>query len=407
MRILLLTQWFDPEPTFKGLPFARALTARGHSVEVLTGFPNYPGGRVYSGYRIRWRQVEFLDGIRVVRVPLYPSHDGSGLGRVLNYASFAVSAAVLGSLSVSRPDITYVYHPPGTVGFPALAIRALRGAPFVYDVQDLWPDSVAMSGMMSSPRLIRLLGAWCGVVYKASSQLVVLSPGLKSALVARGVPEEKVHVIYNWCDETSIGPSAPDEVLERELGFYGRFNVVFAGTMGRAQGLEAVLRAAQRLQQAEPKIQFVFVGGGIQVEDLRQTATDLRLDNVRFVPRQPASHIGRILALADVLLVHLKDDPLFTITIPSKTQAYMAAGRPILMAVNGDAADLVREAQCGICCQPGNPESIAGAVGRLAATSEGSRRAMGENGRRFYAERLSLEAGVGRFDEVFRIAVGS
>jgi glycosyltransferase involved in cell wall biosynthesis len=406
VRILLLTQWFDPEPTFKGLTFARALAARGHSVEVLTGFPNYPGGRVYDGYRMRWRQLEILDGIRVVRVPLYPSHDGSVLRRALNYSSFAVSAAVLGTWSVSRPDVAYVYHPPGTIGLPALALRALRGIPFVYDIQDLWPDSVAASGMMSSLRMNRLLDAWCHLVYRGSNQLVVLSPGFKRTLVARGVPEHKVHVIYNWCDESSLVSSIADPTMARELGLAGRFNVVFAGTMGKVQGLDAVLRAAQRLLHQEPKVQFVFVGGGVEVEHLRQTSTTLGLDNVKFLPRRPVIEIGGVLALADVLLVHLKDDPLFRITIPSKTQAYMAVGRPILMAMRGDAADLVREAGCGLCCEPEDPESIATTVRRLVAMDHCALAAMGENGRKFYAKRLSLHVGVGHFDGVFRAAAG-
>jgi len=126
LRILLLTQWFDPEPTFKGLAFARALTARGHTVEALTGFPNYPGGRVYDGYRVRVRQRETIDGIRVTRVPLYPSHDGSSVRRIANYASFAACATLLGPFSVSKPDVVYVYHPPGTIGLPAWVIGALR-----------------------------------------------------------------------------------------------------------------------------------------------------------------------------------------------------------------------------------------------------------------------------------------
>ena len=146
MKILILSQWFDPEPDFKGLLFARELVARGHEVEVLTGFPNYPGGKIYPGYRIRPWARERLDGIDVLRVALYPSHNNSGLHRIFNYVSFFISAAVFGTALIRKPDVMYVYHPPITVGFAATVIGFLRRAPFVYDIQDLWPDTVAASG---------------------------------------------------------------------------------------------------------------------------------------------------------------------------------------------------------------------------------------------------------------------
>ena len=163
MKILILTQWFEPEPTFKGLLFARELAARGHEVEVLTGFPNYPGGKVYPGYRIRPWVREQIDGINVLRVALYPSHNNSGLHRALNYMSFALSAAVIGTALIRKPDVMYVYHPPITVGFAATVIGFLRRTPFVYDIQDLWPDTVAASGMMSNPAALTLLGKICAV----------------------------------------------------------------------------------------------------------------------------------------------------------------------------------------------------------------------------------------------------
>ena len=179
MRILILTQWFDPEPTFKGLLFARELAARGHEVEVLTGFPNYPDGKVYPGYRIRPWVREKIDGINVLRVALYPSHNKSGLNRVFNYLSFAFSAAVIGSALIRKPDVMYVYHPPITVGFAAIVIGFLRRTPFIYDICDLWPDTVGASGMMSNPMALSLIGKWCNYVYRRAQHVTVVSPGFK------------------------------------------------------------------------------------------------------------------------------------------------------------------------------------------------------------------------------------
>ncbi len=404
MRILFLTQWFDPEPTFKGLAFARELVRRGHEVEVLTGFPNYPGGRVYPGYRIRLRQREVVDGIWITRVALYPSHDRSAVGRVANYLSFALFAATIGVSSVRRADVAYVYHPPATIAFPAMVLRLLRRIPFVLDIQDLWPDTLAATGMIRNRALLGAVGWFCRLAYRSAARIAVLSPGFRGKLIECGVPAGKIEVIYNWCNEAAICRAQPDAPILAEAGMKGRFNVIFAGTMGKAQALVSVLQAAKLVAKREPRVQFVFVGGGVEVGALKAKAAALGLDNVRFLPVRPAAEVGPLLAAADVLLVHLRGDPLFSITIPSKTQAYLAAGRPILMAVRGDAADLVRSAGAGVCVKPEDPEALAAAVCEMAGLPFGGLTAVGERGRAFYQEHLSLAAGADRFEELLRSA---
>lgn len=398
MRILLLTQWFDPEPAFKGLPFARKLIERGHEVEVLTGFPNYPEGKLYHGYRLRIWQKESVEGVSVVRVPLYPSHDRLVLRRAWNYLSFAVTATLLGPALVRRPDIIYAYHPPGTVGLPALALGRWFGVPVVYDVQDLWPDAITATGMLPNGFAIRLLDQFCRFVYRHADRVVVLSPGFCRALIERGVNADRLSVIYNWAPERQSVPAGirfPD----------GKFRVVFAGNIGIVQGLDAVLDAAALCAVAAPGVEFHFVGSGIDGDRLRQRAVKMRLANVRFLEWQAHGVIQTILETADALLVHLKDVPLFAVTIPSKTQAYLAAGRPIVMAVRGDAADLVMQAGAGILAEPDNPESIAAAVQQLAETTEGDRARMGQAGKGFYERELSIDRAVDKFDSVFRDAV--
>ncbi len=404
MRILFLTQWFDPEPTFKGLAFARELVRRGHEVEVLTGFPNYPGGRVYPGYRIRSRQREVVDGIRITRVALYPSHDRSAVGRVANYLSFAISAATIGVCSVRRADVAYVYHPPATIAFPAMVLKLLRRVPFVLDIQDLWPDTLAATGMVGNRTVLGAVGWFCRLAYRSAARIAVLSPGFKARLIERGVPAEKIEVIYNWCNEAAISQAQPDAPILAEAGMKGRFNVIFAGTMGKAQALASVLQAAKLVAEREPRVQFVFVGGGVEVATLKGEAAALGLDNVRFLPVRPASEVGPLFAAADVLLVHLRDDPLFAITIPSKTQAYLASGRPILMAVRGDAADLVRNADAGVYVEPENPDAIAAAICEMAGLPSGELTAVGERGRAFYQEHLTLASGADRFENLLRSA---
>lgn len=397
----MITQWFDPEPTFKGLLFAKELKRQGYEVDVVTGFPNYPGGKIYEGYRVRPFQREVIEDIRVLRVPLYPSHDGSGFRRALNYISFALSAS-LGVLVVRRPDVAYVYHPPATVGLPAMVLKAFRGVPYVYDVQDLWPDTLAATGMMNSAPALRLVGALMNMVYKGAARIVVLSHGFREALSQRSVPARRIEVIPNWAHEDKIDLRInPSRAIE--LGFEGKFTVTFAGNMGKGQALETVLSAAKELID-EKRFRFLLIGGGVDFENLKRLASANQLTNVDFMPRRPPSEIGEILALSDTLLVHLRDDPLFSITIPSKTQAYLLAGRPIIMGVRGDAAKIVSEAGAGVCFEPENATELVRSVRMLMAMERSELESMGTAGLRFYREQMSLDVGAHRFANVLRRA---
>jgi colanic acid biosynthesis glycosyl transferase WcaI len=397
MRILFVTQFFDPEPFYKGLGFATELARRGHEVEVLTGFPNYPGGKVYPGYRIRpWRR-EKIGAVSIVRVALYPSHDRSFIGRSLNYATFAVSAAIMGAALVRRPDVILVYHPPVTTGCAALALQLLLRAPFVYDVQDLWPDTLAATGMVRSGFVMRAIGRLCRLIYSRATCIAVLSSGFRERLIARGVPPEKISVILNWAAEEGSARLVGELPEDEAKLLRGRFNVVFGGNMGPAQGLGTVLAAAAIAATRLPDVQFVLVGSGVDTEGLRRRAQKEGLSNVLFLPRRPPAAMPALFERANVLLVHLRDDPLFAITIPSKTQAYLMAGRPIILAVRGDAAELVRASGGGIACVPGDPHALVGVVAEFREMSDAERSTMGRSGQVFYKERLSLQHGVTQF----------
>jgi colanic acid biosynthesis glycosyl transferase WcaI len=400
MRILLFSQWFDPEPTFKGLVFARELVRQGYDIEFVTGFPNYPGGKLYTGFKIKLIQRECIDGVHITRLPLYPSHDNSSIKRIINYVSFAFAALVYGLFIAKRADVMYAYHPPLTVGIAASFISWVRGIPLVYDIQDMWPDTLRATGMLRNNQALAFVGLVCRWVYKRADHLVVLSPGFARFLVQRGVPEGKVEVIYNWANESVLM-----HPLQKGLYPFVRltnFKVMFAGNMGKAQALDSVLEAAVILQERGSRASFVMVGGGLEVERLKVRVHHLRLENVVFLPSVPMSEVGALLALADVLLVHLRKDPLFEVTIPSKTQAFMCVGKPLLMAVNGDAADLVIRARCGITVEPENPQQLADKVDAFAAMPIIELKNMGENASRFYRENLSLQVGVSKFASVFQ-----
>ncbi|HZW12870.1 MAG TPA: glycosyltransferase family 4 protein [Noviherbaspirillum sp.] len=399
VRILLLTQWFDPEPTFKGMVFARELVRQGFEVEVLTGFPNYPGGRLYAGYKIKLLQREIIDGVKVTRVPLYPSHDQSAIKRILNYASFAAASLVYGVLLARRADVIYAYHPPLTVGVTASLLRLLRRTPFVYDIQDMWPDTLRATGMINNGRVLNAVAAICRWVYRRADHITVLSPGFKRLLMQRGVPEAKIDVIYNWADEASL--ASPQGQLSASFPGPDRFRILFAGNMGKAQSLDTVLDAATLLQARASRVCFVMLGGGVEVSRLKQRASQLELRNILFLPPVPMSEVGTMLNAADALLVHLRKDPLFEITIPSKTQAYMAAGKPLLMAVDGDAADLVMQSGGGVVAQSDSCDALVEAAEALAVLAPEELHDMGQRARRYYEDHLALCVGVGRFATIF------
>ncbi len=310
--------------------------------------------------------------------------------------------AAIAPWAIQKADVAYVVQGPATLGLPATILKWFRSIPFVYNIQDLWPDSLLSTGMFEGGLKFKVLHGWCNYVYRRASKITVIAPGMKTRLIERGVPADKIDVAYNWCDDSLICRTQPDQNLLKQLGFEGKFNIVFAGNMGKAQALEAVIAAASLTQKSCPHVQFVFIGSGIEVDNLKQLSQQNNLKNVLFLPRRPVHEIGTILNLADVLLVHLRRDPLFAITIPSKTQAYLAMGRPILMAVEGDAADLVQKAQAGLTCLPESPEAIAEAAQKLYTMPRQQREQYGYNGRTYYDNQLAFSHAVSRYEQLFQ-----
>ncbi len=399
MRVVILTQYYPPEPIPKPHELARGLVERGHEVLVITAFPNYPAGRLYPGTRLRHWKWDVIDGIRVLRLPLYPDHSPSAVRRVLNYGSFAVTAALLGSALSGAVDAMYAEHPPLSIGAAAWILGRFRRIPFLYGVNDLWPESIEATGIVRNQSFLKSIGRLERFVYKRAAAIAVISPGFKENLVEKGVPPDKVHVIPHWADESLYRPVPPDPQLARDLGMAGRFNVVFAGQLGLAQGLDVVLDAADELSDL-PDVQFVLVGDGTDADRLRQAAGQRHLRNVHFLGRQPAARMPDIFAVSDALLVNLRDDPLFRITIPSKTIAYLACGRPVLMAVEGDAADLIRDTGAGVTCRAGDAKDLAGAVRRLRAMSTSELDEMGRAGRAAFLASYSRSVLLDRYEAI-------
>lgn len=397
MRIVLLMQYYDPEPIYKGQKFAEAVAAGGYDVEVVTGFPNYPGGKVYDGYKIRPWVKKQINDITVTRVAIYPSHDSSKLGRVLNYVSFFLSALLYLTFVSKQSSVIYAYHPPLTVGLAAAVASFFRRTPFVVDIHDLWPETLPATGMLSNPRLLRLIDRWCNWLYRRADHIILHSHGFFKILQQKGVPKEKMTTVLGWTNE-----DAPDPIQvphPTPLDNIDGLKILYAGNMGPAQALGSVIEAASILQNegVKDKITFCFLGAGLALDGLKHQAETLNLKNVVFLPRVSPQEVGVYLRAADCLLVHLKDSPLFSITMPSKTQAYMLAARPILMAAKGEVVALVDNAAAGLSALPENPRSIADAAIAFGKMPEPERVRMGQRAQAYYWQHLSMAHGMQKF----------
>lgn len=403
MRVLILSQYYHPEPIPKPSELADELIRRGHEVSVLTGLPNYPTGKLAAGYRlVPWKR-ELLEGARVLRVFELPYHGGATLGRFANYGSFLVASSI-GSLALGPVDAVYVWHPPLTVGLTASWIRGLRGIPYLYDVQDVWPDEAILAGAMRDGRVAQLLRRIERSVYGRASHIIVSTRGARENLLAKGIHPEKVTLVPNWIFGGPLQVPAPEQVSDARssLAVDGRFTVTFAGNVGVVQALDTVLVAAQRLLSRND-IAFRIIGDGSDMRRLQTLAKRLSLTNLVFVGRRPATEMPRLLAASDALLVHLRRGPLEDLALPTKTLTYLAAARPLIVAAGGAAAELARDAEAGIVVPAEDPDALVAAVERLAATPLREREAMGERGRRYVAEHFSREHIV---DAIERLLIG-
>ncbi|MEU4477453.1 glycosyltransferase family 4 protein [Micromonospora sp. NPDC023966] len=392
-RVALVSQWFPPEPTGIPLGIARALRGYGFAVDVLTGVPNYPTGTVHPGYRAHRRTVEDRDGLHVLRSPLYPSHDRSAVRRAANYLSWAASSTLFGRRLLRSADVSLVYGSPITAASAAMAARLRWGTPYVLMVMDLWPDSVFATGFLADGPGRRLaqnaLGRFTDRVYRWADHVTVPSPGLRETVLARGVPAEKVSVVYNWADEKVMQPTEPDREFRARLGLGPRdFVVMYAGNVGAAQRLDVAVEAMEHLRDL-PDVHLVLVGDGVEREALRQRATARRLATVHSVDPIEPHLISATMAAADLQLVSLADEPLFRITLPGKVQAILASGRPALVCAPGDAARIVTGAGAGFAAPPGDPVGLAEVIRQARATPAHLLRAMGDAGRRHYLGHMS------------------
>jgi len=384
VKILIITQYFWPE-SFRINDLALGLKERGHEVTVLTGMPNYPSGCLFPGYTMFSPSKETFEGIPVLRVPLIPRSRGQRWRLALNYLSFALCASLLAPLRCRGAfDLIFVYEPsPITVGLPALVLKKLKGAPLMLWVQDLWPESLSATGAVHSEPLLRWISKLVRFIYRRCDRILVQSEGFIPSVTAQGVDPKRVEYFPNWA-EALYRPIEVEADAPERAEMPDGFRVMFAGNIGAAQSFETLLAAAERLK-SHGDIHWVILGDGHRKAWVdEQIATRGLKDHVHLLGRRPVEAMPRYFALADALLVLLKRDPLFAITIPSKVQSYLACGRPVIAALEGSGAAVISESGAGVVCDPGDSETLASAVMTLYRMSKTERDLMAKRARHYY-----------------------
>jgi len=395
MKILYVSQYFPPEmgaPAARVSELSRHWVRAGHDVTVLTGFPNHPTGKLAAGYRKHFRRLvltEEIDGVKVVRTWLLPLPNRKPYERMLNYTSFCISAAFTG-LFLSRPDVVIASSPQLLVGLSGWWLARLKRASFVFEVRDLWPESLAAVGVGSSTSVLhRTLARIANLLYRRADRIAVVSPAFKDYLVKRlNVAAGKIFVVQNGVETDLFDSGRPQPNLRSKLGLEGKFVVSYIGTIGIAHGLEKVLDAAAELQYTHPQIAFLFVGEGSDKERIISIAASRKLINVRFVDEQPRERIPEYICASDTCLVLLKKSEIFKTVIPTKMLEFMSCARPVILGVDGQARKIIEEAHAGIFVQPENVGDLTGAVVRLASDPELGN-SLGRNGRQHILQHFS------------------
>jgi glycosyltransferase involved in cell wall biosynthesis len=394
MRLLVVSQYFWPE-NFRINDLVAELVSRGHQVTVLTGLPNYPDGSVFPEYLDAPHRFSQYEGAEVLRVPLTPRGRG-GLRLLLNYLTFAASASVLGIWKLRGRHFDAIFTcqlSPVTVGLPAVAIRAIKKAPLIFWVLDLWPETLQEVGVLRSPRLLKLVGKLVTFIYRRCDLILAQSKSFIPQIKKYAGENARVEYFPSWAESifsTSSAIAAEEVPLQN-----GSFNVMFAGNVGEAQDFPSILAAAEILKMY-PHIRWLIVGAG-RLDSWVADEIQRRNLGSRFLllGRHSVERMPSFFKHANILLVSLKDTPILSMTIPGKLQSYLAAGIPVVAMLNGEGADVVKRYQSGMTCAAGDHAGLAAAVLELSQMSSQEILAMGQNG---------LDAGRTEFNRNFLIS---
>lgn len=403
MKVVIICQWFPPEYAPIGVmlnELARDLSGKGHRVTVITGFPNHPKGELFPGYRKRLFAEEESAGVRILRCWLYTSPKKTIFRRLLNFASFAATS-FWAALRLERQDLLFMVSPPLSNGVIALLLKRLRKLPFVFNVQDIYPDAAISTGVIRNPLLIRWLKKVESAIYREAEQVAVISEGFRQNLTGKGVPARKIAVIPNWMDTREIVPVPRDNDFAREHGLTDRFVVLYSGTIGLISGAEILVACAQKLA-ARSEIRFVLVGEGVVKEAVARKAHELGLENMLFLPFQSRERLSQVQSTADVSVVTLLKGKGMT-SVPSKVLGYLAGARPVIASVDAgsDTGRLIEAAGCGLCVPPEDADSLARAIESLYLDRDRAAQ-LGRRGREYLISHCDRAVVTSQYEAFFR-----
>ena len=384
MNILIITQYFWPE-SFRINDLAVELNEKGHQVTVLTGIPNYPDGHFFQGYGFFKNVRQDYHGVKVMRSPLVPRSKGGGFRLALNYLSFALFASLLAPFFCrGKLDLIFIYEPsPITVCLPALLLKKLKSAPVMFWMQDLWPESLSATGAIRSKKILKMVDMLVRFIYKGCDRILVQSQAFFKPVMRRGGDSSRILYFPNSAEELYQPIVLEKDAPERAIMPEG-FCVTFAGNIGAAQDFGTILNAAELLKD-HTEINWVIIGNGRMFPWVKSQVIKRNLmQTVHLLGRHSVEAMPRYFSLADALLVTLRKEPIFELTIPSKIQSYLACAKPIIAALDGEGARIIKEADAGLTCPAENPEALAAAVLEMYRMPQSERQAMGTHGRTYF-----------------------
>ncbi|MBF8457191.1 glycosyltransferase family 4 protein [Kaistella sp. G5-32] len=401
MKILIVTQYYFPE-NFKSNDLSFELQKRGHDVTVLTGLPNYPEGKMYDGYGLFKNRRQEINGVKIIRSLLLLRGKGGGIRLFLNYFSFAFFASIKAFfLNFNHKYDAVIVHEPSPITqfYPALLLKKLQNAPVYFWVMDLWPESLEIAGGVKNKAILGFFEKMVINFYKNSEKILITSKGFKKSILEKGNFENKLEYFPNWAEDSISQGDQNFPVPELPKGF----KVMFAGNVGEAQDLEAIMKAGLELKN-NPEIKLIIVGDGRKMSYVQEFIDINNLQETVFtVGRYPVEAMASFFAKADVMLVSLKDDKIFNLTVPAKVQAYMSASKPIVAMLNGEGAEIIEEAKCGLVVPAGDSKKLAETILKMAILPSSELKQMGQNSRSFFLENYQLSSCIDNLERILKL----
>lgn len=390
MKILVVTQYFWPE-NFKINDLCNGLVERGHEVTVYTGLPNYPDGEFFKGYSFKGPYNEIHEKIKIIRCPLFPRGKNKGLSLVLNYISFCLFSTLFAPILVrGQFDKIFIYQlSPIFAAMPAIVLKYIKRAPIILWVTDLWPESLEAVGIVKNKKLLSLVGLFVKFIYHFSDKIYISSKGFATSITGMGIDEKKITFWPQWAESFFSNQSSVENLDDKSIP--SGFKIMFAGNIGSSQDFETIVEAAKILKE-NLNIHFVILGdGNMKKWAENQVALNQLEHTFHFLGRKPIEAMPYYYSQADVLLVSLKNTLLFSITIPSKVQTYLASGKPILASLNGEGANIISEWKAGYICPASDPHKLAKEIESMSKLSKLELEQMGKNSLNCYKSEFERE----------------